>query len=124
MENFIRNMAAELLELKFRLYDGTDIGPNMYALTTTISSLKESIISQWPKEKEYKPKTVNDLKLINAGKILENSKTLAESRVPAGEIPGGVVTMHVVVRPPISDKGIEKHSSDKAKQSRCLCTIL
>ncbi|MCO5589486.1 hypothetical protein L7F22_043453 [Adiantum nelumboides] len=99
-------MAADLLELKFRLYDGTDIGPNMYALTTTISNLKENILSQWPKEKEYKPKTVNDLKLINAGKILENSKTLAESRVPAGEIPGGVVTMHVVVRPPTSDKGI------------------
>ncbi|KAH7438727.1 hypothetical protein KP509_04G028500 [Ceratopteris richardii] len=100
-------MSAELLELKFRLYDGTDIGPSMYALTTTVSSLKENILSQWPKDKEYKPKTVNDLKLINAGKILENNKTLAESRVPAGEIPGGVVTMHVVVRPPNSGKNIE-----------------
>ncbi|KAH7277161.1 hypothetical protein KP509_39G036900 [Ceratopteris richardii] len=117
-------MTAELLELKFRLYDGTDIGPNMYALTTTVSSLKESILSQWPKEKEYKPKTVSDLKLINAGKILENNKTLAESRVPAGEIPGGVVTMLVVVRPPNSDKGTEKHLSSKAKPNRCSCTII
>ncbi|KAH9295228.1 hypothetical protein KI387_038816, partial [Taxus chinensis] len=54
--------------------------------------------------KENAPKTINDMKLINAGKILENSKTLAESRVPVGELPGGVITMHVVVRPPSSDK--------------------
>ncbi len=55
-------------------------------------------------EKENGPKTINDVKLINAGKILENNRTLAESRVPVGELPGGVITMHVVVRPPLSDK--------------------
>lgn len=55
-------------------------------------------------EKENGPKTINDVKLINAGKILENTRTLAESRVPVGELPGGVITMHVVVRPPLSDK--------------------
>jgi hypothetical protein len=44
------------------------------------------------------------MKLINAGKVLENSKTLAESRVLVGELPGCVITMHVVVRPPTSDK--------------------
>jgi hypothetical protein len=31
-------------------------------------------------DKETLPKTVNDVKLINAGMILENGKTLAESR--------------------------------------------
>ncbi|KAK8942234.1 Membrane-anchored ubiquitin-fold protein 3 [Platanthera guangdongensis] len=40
------------------------------------------------------------MKLINAGRILENAQTLEESRVPAGELPGSVITMHVVVRPP------------------------
>jgi hypothetical protein len=55
-------------------------------------------------DKENGPKTVNDVKLINAGKILENNKTLAESRLPVAEVPGGVITMHVVVRPPLSDK--------------------
>ena len=44
------------------------------------------------------------MKLINAGKILENNRTLAESRLLVGELPGGVITMHVVVRPPLSDK--------------------
>jgi hypothetical protein len=55
-------------------------------------------------EKGNGPKTINDMKLINAGKILENSKTLADSRVPLGEIPGSVITMHVVIRPPVIDK--------------------
>lgn len=55
-------------------------------------------------DKEIAPKTINDLKLIHAGKILENNRTVAESRVSVGEIPGGVITMHVVVRPPQLDK--------------------
>lgn len=55
-------------------------------------------------DKENGPRTMNDVKLINAGRILENNKTLAESRLPVAEIPGGVITMHVVVRPPLSDK--------------------
>lgn len=55
-------------------------------------------------EKENAPKTINDVKLINGGKILENNKTLAESRLPIGELPGGVITMHIVIRPPASEK--------------------
>ncbi|XP_068642307.1 membrane-anchored ubiquitin-fold protein 3-like isoform X2 [Aristolochia californica] len=94
----------ELIEIKFRLFDGTDIGPNKYNPSTTIGSLKEIILAQWPQDKENAPKTIHDMKLINAGKILENNKTLAESRVQVGELPGGVNTMHVVVRPPLSDK--------------------
>lgn len=50
------------------------------------------------------PKTINDVKLINAGKILENDKTLAESRSPVSEVPGGIITMLVVVRPHIPHK--------------------
>ncbi|XP_057864378.1 membrane-anchored ubiquitin-fold protein 3 [Cryptomeria japonica] len=118
-------MAAEdLLELKFRLYDGTDIGPNKYAPATTIGSLKEIILSHWPQDKENAPKTINDMKLINAGKVLENNKTLAESRVPFVELPGGVITMHVVVRPPSSDKNSEKQQANSPKKNRCSCTIL
>ena len=39
----------ELIELKFRLADGTDIGPNKYNPTTSVGSLKEKILTQWPK---------------------------------------------------------------------------
>ncbi|KHN43546.1 Membrane-anchored ubiquitin-fold protein 3 [Glycine soja] len=70
------------IELKFRIYDGTDIA---HSKTVT-------------------PKSVSDLKLIHAGKVLENNKTLADYRITFGEIPGGVVTMHVVVQPPVTKK--------------------
>ncbi|KAL3619743.1 Membrane-anchored ubiquitin-fold protein 3 [Castilleja foliolosa] len=94
----------ELIELKFRLADGSDIGPTKYNARSTVSSLKEKIISQWPQEKENGPKSINDIKLINAGKILENNRTIGESRIPLSEVPGGVITMLVVVRPPLPDK--------------------
>ncbi|KVH99559.1 Ubiquitin supergroup [Cynara cardunculus var. scolymus] len=74
----------ELVEVKFRLADGSDIGPSKYTSVTTVGSLKDKIISQWPKDKENGPKTINDVKLINAGKILENNKTLGESRSTVG----------------------------------------
>lgn len=38
----------ERLELKFRLSDGSDIGPSTYAASTTIATLKEQIIAEWP----------------------------------------------------------------------------
>lgn len=50
-------------------------------------------------EKKIVPKSANDVKLINAGKVLENNKTIAQCRMPFGELPGGVITMHVVVQP-------------------------
>lgn len=114
----------ELIEVKFRLFDGTDIGPNKYHTSTTVGSLKEIILTRWPQDKENAPKTINDVKLINAGKILENNRTLAESRVPVGELPGGVITMHVVLRPPLLDKDNEKTLADSPKKNRCVCSIL
>nr|GEY66224.1 membrane-anchored ubiquitin-fold protein 6-like [Tanacetum cinerariifolium] len=116
--------AEELIEVKFRLHDGSDIGPGKYSSSTTVGSLKEKIISQWPKEYENGPKTINEVKLINAGKILENNKTLAESRSLVSEIPGGVITMHVVVRHPMADKNSEKLQDGSPKQSSCSCSIL
>ncbi|KAL6143555.1 hypothetical protein ACLB2K_054250 [Fragaria x ananassa] len=70
------------LEIKFRLSDGSDIGPKSFPAATSVSTLKESILAQWPKEKENGPRTVKDVKLISAGKILENNKTVGECRSP------------------------------------------
>ncbi|MCE3215151.1 Membrane-anchored ubiquitin-fold protein 3 [Datura stramonium] len=114
----------ELIEIKFRLADGSDIGPNKYTPITTVGSLKEKIIAQWPKDKDSGPKTINDVKLINAGRILENNKTLGESRLPVAEVPGGVITMHVVVRPPMNEKTRDKLQDDSLKKGGCACTIL
>ncbi|KAJ9683741.1 hypothetical protein PVL29_019354 [Vitis rotundifolia] len=94
------------LEIKFRLTDGSDIGPKSFSAATSVATLKENILAQWPKEKENGPKTVKDVKLISAGKILENNRTIGECRSPLCDIPGGVTTMHVVVQPPSSDKGM------------------
>ncbi|WZY95653.1 hypothetical protein YC2023_067982 [Brassica napus] len=80
-------MAGEdWIELKFKFADGLKV--------TYVPSLYSENI----------PKTVNDVKLINAGKILDNNRTLAESTLPVGELHGMVITMHVVLRPPTLDK--------------------
>ncbi|XP_004489446.1 membrane-anchored ubiquitin-fold protein 2-like [Cicer arietinum] len=110
------------LEIKFRLSDGSDIGPKSFAAATSIATLKEIILTQWPKDKEYGPRSVKDVKLISAGKILENNKTVGECQSPLCNLPGGVTTMLVVVQPPNLDKG-EKEASE-AHQSKCVCVIL
>lgn len=46
------------------------------------------------------------MKLICAGKILENNKTVEECQSPLCNLPGGVTTMLVVVQPPNSEKGL------------------
>ncbi|KVH92646.1 hypothetical protein Ccrd_005292, partial [Cynara cardunculus var. scolymus] len=55
--------------------------------------------------KENAPRTVKDVKLISAGKILENNKTVGECRSPLCDVPGGVTTMHVIVSQPPQEKG-------------------
>jgi len=39
----------DFVDLRFRLFDGTDIGPNKYDPSTCVASLKEVIVSTWPK---------------------------------------------------------------------------
>lgn len=115
-------VVQDQLEIKFRLTDGSDIGPKTFPAATSVSTLKESVLAQWPKDKEHGPRTVKDLKLISAGKILENNRTVGECRSPLCDIPGGVTTMHVVVQPSSMDK--EKRSSRQSKQNKCVCVIL
>lgn len=38
-----------LIELKFRMFDGTDIGHSTYAPSTTVATLKQKIVAEWPK---------------------------------------------------------------------------
>ncbi|CAL9014314.1 unnamed protein product [Prunus brigantina] len=104
------------LEIKFRLTDGSDIGPKSFPAATSVVTLKESILAQWPKEKENGPRTVKDVKLISAGRILENNRTVGECRSPLCDVPGGVTTMHVVVQPPSLEK--EKKLMSEPKQNK------
>ncbi|EYU46713.1 hypothetical protein ABFS82_04G016500 [Erythranthe guttata] len=109
----------ENLELRFRVFDGTDICHGTYQSSVTIATLKQRLLSEWPQDKSLVPKSVDDMKVIHAGKVLENGKTLAESGVHTTDLPG-VITMHVVVQPPIADRKTDK----KEKQGLCSCTIL
>ncbi|XP_062106549.1 membrane-anchored ubiquitin-fold protein 1 [Humulus lupulus] len=110
------------LEIKFRLTDGSDIGPKTFPTATSVATLKESILSQWPKEKDNGPRTVKDVKLISGGKILDNSRTVGDCRSPLCDIPGTVTTMHVVVQPPPQEK--EKKVTSELQQNKCVCVIL
>uniref|UniRef100_A0A1D1ZEX0 Membrane-anchored ubiquitin-fold protein n=1 Tax=Anthurium amnicola TaxID=1678845 RepID=A0A1D1ZEX0_9ARAE len=113
----------DLVELKFRLYDGTDIGPIRYSAASTVAMLKERIVSEWPRDKKIIPKAANDIRLISAGKVLENNKTIAQCRVPFGELPGGVLTIHVVVQPSVAKSKTEK-VEELPKKTPCSCSIL
>ncbi|PON95420.1 Membrane-anchored ubiquitin-fold protein [Trema orientale] len=114
----------ELVELKFRLYDGSDIGPFRYSPASTVAMLKERIVADWPKDKKIVPKGANDIKLINAGKILENNKTVGQCRAPFGELPRGVITMHVVVQPSFAKMKTEKKVDEAPRKTICSCSIL
>ncbi|KAL3636575.1 MYND-type zinc finger protein mub1 [Castilleja foliolosa] len=110
------------VEIKFRLTDGSDIGPKNYPVATSVATLKENLIAQWPREKESGPRTVKDIKLISAGRILENNRTVGDCKSPLCDIPGGVTTVHVVVQPPPTEK--EKKLLNDPKQNNCGCVIL
>ncbi|KAI3987378.1 hypothetical protein MKX01_028025 [Papaver californicum] len=115
---------GDQLEIKFRLTDGSDIGPKCFPAATTVSNLKESLLAQWPKEKANAPRTVKDVKIISSGRILENNRTLGECRSPMCIFPEGVTTMHVLVQPPPSEKGTGKRASKQSKGNKCGCIIL
>ncbi|KAH6796512.1 membrane-anchored ubiquitin-fold protein 4 precursor [Perilla frutescens var. hirtella] len=110
---------GEQFELKFRIFDGTDIGHGSYSSSITVATLKQRLLSEWPQDKTVIPKSASDMKLIHAGKVLENGKTLAESRAHAGDLPAGVITMHVVVQPAVVKKKTDKNLSGKQKQVHC-----
>ncbi|XP_051141280.1 membrane-anchored ubiquitin-fold protein 3-like [Andrographis paniculata] len=113
----------DLVELKFRLYDGSDIGPFRYSPASTVAMLKERIVAEWPKDKKIAPKAANDVKLISAGKILANNKTVAQCKMPFGDLPnGGVIIMHAVVQPSLAKAKTEKKIDEAPKKHVCMCS--
>ncbi|XP_061360901.1 membrane-anchored ubiquitin-fold protein 3-like [Gastrolobium bilobum] len=114
----------ELVEIKFRLFDGSDMGPFRYSSTATVDMLKQRVVSDWPKGKTVIPKAANEVKLINYGKILENNRTVGQCRVPFGEFAGEVIIMHVVVQPSLAKAKVEKKIDDSPKMTVCRCSVL
>ncbi|CAI9259694.1 unnamed protein product [Lactuca saligna] len=110
-------------DLEENVYNGYICHSN-YASSTTVSALKQKLVSEWPQGKSVVPKTVNDIKLIHLGKVLENNKTLSESGVRDGAFAGGVITMHVVIQPVLNKKKSAKKQDETGKLNSCGCTIL
>ncbi len=111
--------AQDTASLRFRLYDGTDIGPVTYATSTTVGAVKEAVLRDWPQacarltcrvrlrppdvpprhpspQERERPEGPGALKLILSGRLLGNEMTLADARTPTDAL----VTMHLVVAPP------------------------
>ncbi|KAL6509155.1 hypothetical protein OROGR_022465 [Orobanche gracilis] len=107
------------VELKFRLYDGSDIGPFQFAPETTVDMLKTKIVAEWPIDKKIVPKAANNLKLISAGKILDNN-----SKIPSGNPSTGVMIMHAVVQPSLAKSKTEKKVDETPKKNICSCSIM
>ncbi|KAL2907039.1 Membrane-anchored ubiquitin-fold protein 4 [Bienertia sinuspersici] len=114
----------DLVEVKFRLYDGSEIGPFWYSPSSTVGYLKEKILAEWPKDSKLNPKAVNDVKIISGGKILENSKTVGQCQMPFHELQKGAITMHVVVQPAVAKTKAEKKIDEAERKSICSCSIL
>ncbi|XP_039027259.1 membrane-anchored ubiquitin-fold protein 3-like [Hibiscus syriacus] len=117
-------MGEELIELKFRIYDGTDIAHSTYASSMTVANLKLKIVVGWPRDKTIAPKSIKDLKPTHGGRVLENNKTLADSRITIGDLPVGFIIMHVVLQPAKGKNKTEKSQEDKQKLNSCGCVIL
>ncbi|KAI4336354.1 hypothetical protein L6164_014891 [Bauhinia variegata] len=114
----------DLVDIKFRLYDGSDIGPFRYSSAATVDMLKQRIVSDWPKGKTVIPKAANEVKLISSGKIWENNKTVGQCKVPFGEPAGGVIIMHAVVQPSLAKTKAEKKIDDSPRKIVCACSIM
>ncbi|XP_022727851.1 membrane-anchored ubiquitin-fold protein 3-like [Durio zibethinus] len=114
----------EFPELKFHIYVGTDVSHSTYTSSMTVAMLKQKIVAECPQDKTVIPKAINDLKLIHAGKVLENNKKLADSKITFGGLPVGVITMHVVVQPAIAKNKTEKSKEEMQKLNSCGCVIL
>ncbi|GAY56287.1 hypothetical protein CUMW_170710 [Citrus unshiu] len=64
----------ELIDIKFRLYDGSDIGPFRYSSASTVDMLKQRIVSDWPKDE--------CAKLVNPASNCEGAKYTPSSSIP------------------------------------------
>lgn len=114
------------VDIKFRLVDGSDIGPLKFASTSTVETLKNKILERWPEGKANGPKDTKVLKLIINGKILENDKKISDSSIMLPGVAGtDFITMHVLVQNPTVDKSKDKKKDDTPKKSnKCSCSIM
>ncbi|KAI7840850.1 hypothetical protein COHA_005442 [Chlorella ohadii] len=116
---------GETARVRFRHTAG-DIGPLPVSTSSPVSSLKEQLLSAWPADGPLaaeRPASAGEIRLIGAGKFLENSASLSTLPHvlgdPAADI---VITLHVVLRKPQAAKpAAPKQQSEDSKGCCVIC---
>mmetsp|Transcript_2685 Transcript_2685/g.3058 ORF Transcript_2685/g.3058 Transcript_2685/m.3058 type:complete len:124 (-) Transcript_2685:729-1100(-) len=118
---------ATSTNVRFRMHDGTDIGPILLEKTMSVQGIKEKLLADWvtdnSSEAKPAPKTIGDMKLILSGQVLDNVKILGELKLPnVGS--DSIVTMHLVIRLAVPPKsGGEAAETKPGAAHRCRCII-
>jgi len=86
--------------------------------STTVADAKNKLIASWPEGREP-IKSIDELKMIYAGKLLDNAKSFAELKIPTVT----QVIMHLQPTPPSAKVQVAPPPPKPAEQSRC-CAIL
>eukprot|EP01086_Lenisia_limosa_P006766 TRINITY_DN2586_c0_g1_i1.p1 TRINITY_DN2586_c0_g1~~TRINITY_DN2586_c0_g1_i1.p1 ORF type:complete len:115 (-),score=5.43 TRINITY_DN2586_c0_g1_i1:25-369(-) len=110
-------------EIKF-LLPSCDSITYSFDLSTTVGTMKEKILSEWPpKDTKYEAVDSKDsFRLIHHGKFLENSVKLQEITIPGGEIAS---VLHLHIRKTVAPASANKPAGDPPqKKSKGCCTIL
>mmetsp|Transcript_69846 Transcript_69846/g.145644 ORF Transcript_69846/g.145644 Transcript_69846/m.145644 type:complete len:115 (+) Transcript_69846:313-657(+) len=104
--------------IKFLFADGVSMEQEFEG-TLTVVDCKKQLIAKWPEGKEP-VEGPDDLKMIHAGKVLENEKTFEDYRVTRGS----QVIMHLQNRPAQvqpEKKPDASTTSKKAPGGSCQC---
>ena len=117
--------------IRFRHVAG-DFGPYVFPKTSTVMTLKEKIMEEWPGMVSsgslvganiVAPKTASELRIIFGGRMLDNQKLVKELQHSMGNPQGQkMVTMHVVVRQPSEEGGTATGGKRKGQGSSC-CVV-
>lgn len=125
-------MSEGYYRIRFRLQSGTDLKEQSVPPRSTVAETKQQLINSWvnaggPGGDASRPTGPDDLKIIHAGRVLENSKSLSDYTIPTSE----VVTMHLMIVPPAAKPEEPKVADAKAgaqagaaETTRCSCTLL
>ncbi|KAL4424544.1 hypothetical protein ABPG77_010124 [Micractinium sp. CCAP 211/92] len=117
-------MGAAEATVRFRHTLG-DVGPFPFPLSSPIGDLKAKLLEAWPTEGALaaeRPASEAEIKLICAGKFMDNNVVLGSLQHVLGE-PGSdvIVTMHIVLRPPQPQKAAAPAKQQPESSKGCCC---
>lgn len=113
---------GDLVDVRFRHTQG-DVGPFKVPASTSVQSLKDRLLIEWPKEGPLQaetPSSTADIRLILSGKFLDNTGSVDDLRPMMGEMePDTIITLHTIIRPFTPPKG----KAEKESKQGCSCCL-